>query len=127
MQIGRRVYFEISTGNVILDKGEMQGSVIQTTIEQDIENFIVLSERTRDSFDYIELAFGDHSQDFANCNGVRVNVDTKTLEFSFPSDSQELPVFQKPITEQVAEVKAQLVQQNADLQGFMDFYFSTLA
>jgi hypothetical protein len=64
-----------------------------------------------------------------------VNLDTKELEFTYPQEGESTePVFQKPLTEQItelktenAELKAQLVQQNIDLQGFMDFYFSTLA
>ncbi|MDR7001548.1 hypothetical protein [Neobacillus niacini] len=123
MQIGRRIYHEISTGNVILDTGERQGSVVATTIDQDIASFTVLSERNRDTFDVIELPFGAYSQDFAECNGYRVNVDTKAIEFSYPDPSQpDAPqVFQKALTEQVAELKAQTQQMNDDLLALSDF------
>jgi hypothetical protein len=105
----------------------MQGSVVQTTVDQDFFTFLELKQRDRATVGVLNLDFGENAQDFATCNGVRVDLTTKELVFSYPSESNELPVFQKPITEQVAEVKAQLVQQNEDLQGFMDFYFSTLA
>jgi hypothetical protein len=127
MKIGRRIYYDLLTGNVILDKGEMQGSVIETTVDQDFFSFLELKQRDRTTVGVKELEFGEFAQDFATCNGIRVDLDTKELLFSYPSGSQELPVFQKPLTEQLAEVKQQLVQQNEDLQGFMDFYFSTLA
>jgi hypothetical protein len=127
MQVGRRIYYDLLTGNIILDKGEMQGSVVATTVDQDFFSFLELKQRDKATVGVKELAFGEFAQDFATCNGVRVDLTTKELVFSYPSESNELPVFQKPITEQVAEVKAQLVQQNEDLQGFMDFYFSTLA
>jgi hypothetical protein len=110
MKIGRRIYFEIATGNIILDKGEMQGSVVATTVEQDVASFVALSERNRNSFDYLELAFGDHAQDFAECNGYRVNVATKTLEFSYPDPNAPTtpPVYQKPLSEQVSALSEQL-------------------
>jgi hypothetical protein len=42
----------------------------------------------------------------------------------------EIPALEDPIVKLEkanAELKAQLIQQNQDLQDFMDFYFSTLA
>ncbi|MBP0725524.1 hypothetical protein J5Y03_10025 [Bacillus sp. RG28] len=82
MQIGRRIFFDIATGNVILDKGEMQGSVIETTVEQDIEVFKVLSERNRETFDYIQFEYGEFSKEFAECTSYRVNPTTKEIEFN---------------------------------------------
>lgn len=79
-KIGRRIYFEVETGNVILDKGEMMGSVVETTIEQDIESFKILNERVRESFDYIQLPFG---VSFDGVTSYRVNPTTKELEFDY--------------------------------------------
>lgn len=104
-KIGRRIYYETKTGNIILNKGEKQGYVKETTVEDDIETFKVLSERNRDTFDYIELEYGEYAQDFAECNGYRVNPETKELEFSYPDpnepdEDQEL-FYQEPLTEQI--------------------------
>lgn len=73
-KIGRRIYFDLATGNVIHDTGERQGSVVATTVEQDIVTFTALSERNRDTFDVIELAFGEYAEEFATASGYRVNV-----------------------------------------------------
>lgn len=108
MRTGKRIYFEINTGNVIVDTGEYQGFVLPTTVDQDIFNFKTLSERNRETFDYIELEFGQYAQDFAECNGYRVNPETKTLEFSYPDPNEtELtePVYRKPLTEEVQELQ----------------------
>lgn len=115
MQIGRKIYYEKATGNIIVDIGERQGSVIETTIEQDIATFTALSERNRDAFDVLELAYGQYTQDFAECNGYRVNPETKTLEFSYPDPNEpgvEQP-YQAPLSEKVAtlEEKAELQEQ----------------
>jgi hypothetical protein len=119
MKIGRKVFYDTATGNIITDTGERSGSVIATTIEQDIATFTALSERNRDSFDVVEFPYGAYAQDFADCTGYQVNVETKTLEFSYPDPNapQEPPVLQVALTTQISELKAQLT----DTQDAVDF------
>lgn len=109
-QIGRKIYFDKSTGNVILDTGEKMGAVIETTIDQDFETYQALKERVRDTVGVIKLEYGQYAEDFAQCNGYRVNPETLELEFSYPdpnvTEPQE-PVFQKPLTEQIKELEEQ--------------------
>lgn len=135
MEIGRRIYYEKGTGNVILDTGERQGSVVKTTIEQDIEVFVVLSERNRETFDILELPYGAYSQDFSECNGYQVNVETKQLEFSYPNSNNpdEPQVFVKPLTEQIETLeqdnlllKAQ-IQVNSDRTDFHEDLIAEIA
>lgn len=114
MQIGRKIYYEVVTGNIIVNTGERNGGTIPTTIEQDIAIYTVLSKLNRDTFDVLELDFGAYSQDFAECNGYRVNVDTKTLEFSYPDPNEptlEQP-YQAPLSEKVTQLE--LAQSVAD-------------
>lgn len=105
--IGRRIYFDKGTGNVILDTGERSGDVIETTVDQDFESFIVLMERVRETVGVIQFAYGEYAQDFMQCNGYRVNPETLALEFSYPDPNAPMPepVYQEPLTEQVAELK----------------------
>lgn len=122
MEIGRKIYFDKATGEVIFDTGEREGDVIYTSIDQDIATFKVLSERNRNTFDVIELEYGQLSQDFTECNSCRVNVELleslpkgeeySSLEFSYPdpNDPEELQVFQKPLSEEIKELKQ---RQNA--------------
>lgn len=126
MQVGRRIYYEKSTGNVIIDTGERSGNVRETTVEEDFTSYVALTERVRDSVDYIQLEYGQFAQDFTECNGYRVNPETRTMEFSYPDPSApvEPPVYQRPLTEECAELREQLALTNADLQGFMDYYFT---
>ncbi len=113
MKIGRKIFYEVETGNVIINTGERQGSVIPSTIEQDIATYKSLFERNRGSFDVIELEFGQYAQDFAECNGYRVNPETKELEFSYPNPSEEEfqePIYQKPLSEEVKNLKSQVLE-----------------
>lgn len=118
MKIGRRIFFDKSNGDNIIDTGERRGFVSPTSIEQDISTFTALSERNRETFDYIELEYGQYAQDFAECNGYRINVDDKTIEFSYPDDNEEPiePVYQAPLSEQVEGLKKdkQLLQIKVD-------------
>lgn len=125
MKIGRRIYFDKQTGNVLVDTGERQGFVKPTTIEQDIQAYKALSERNDDTFDYIELEFGQYAADFAVCNGYRVNPETKQLEFSYPDPSgiNPEPTYQEPLSDlvlstqlAVAELGATIDQKAAELQ-----------
>lgn len=114
MEIGRKVYYEKITGNTIISTSEMKGNVIKSTIDQDFEMLLPLQNYVRESVGVMELEYGEFSQDFRECNGVRVNLDTLELEFSYPDPSQEEPqepVYIKPLTEQVEELKS----QNTDL------------
>ncbi|WP_352404545.1 XkdW family protein [Sporanaerobacter acetigenes] len=124
MKIGRRIYFDLDTGNVIKSIGERVGSVVPTTIKQDIVTYTALSERNRDTFDYIELEYGQYAQDFAECNGYRVNIEKlvelsddrkhEALEFSYPDpnlppDEQE-PVYIPPLSETVSTLGQELAK-----------------
>jgi hypothetical protein len=99
----RRFYYD-SNGHIFFETN-VYG---ETTVEQEIETFKVLSERNRDSFDVLELPFGAYAEDFRQCNGYRVNPETLELEFSYPdpnaTEPQE-PVYVKPLTEQIEELR----------------------
>lgn len=124
LEIGRRIYFEIETGNVIIDIGERQGSVLPTTSEHDITTYKALAERVVGTFAYIELTFGQLAQDFAECNGYRINVDKisklpfeegyKALEFSYPNpNNPEAPlVYERPLSEQILELSLKQFETN---------------
>lgn len=106
-RIGRKIYYDKLTGNVLLDTGERVGFVLPTTIDQDFESYEELKQRVRETVGVIQLEYGQYAEDFAQCNGYRVNPETLELEFSYPDPNQpEAPqVFRKPLTEEVEETK----------------------
>ncbi|CDX01311.1 Hypothetical protein DPCES_1424 [Desulfitobacterium hafniense] len=122
MKIGRKIYYDLQTGNIIVNTGDRQGSVIPTTIEQDVLSYTSLSERNRDTFDYIELEYGQYSQDFAECNGYRVNPVTLELEFSYPDpeNPEEPPVYRPPLSEEVASLWQAQAETNTTMLELME-------
>jgi hypothetical protein len=112
-KIGRKIYYDKATGNVILDTGEKMGAVVETTVDQDFETYQVLKERVRDTVGVIQLEYGQYAADFAQCNGYRVNPETQELEFSYPdpnaTEPQE-PVYRKPLSEELEETKQAIAE-----------------
>ncbi|MCI3922483.1 hypothetical protein MO973_19820 [Paenibacillus sp. TRM 82003] len=112
MNIGRRIYFDLATGNVIVDAGERSGHVAPTTIEQDIESYAALAERVRETIGVLELDFGQYAEDFATSNGVKVNIsgEAPVLEFSYPDPNNPTnppEIYRKPLSETVDELQKQ--------------------
>lgn len=115
MQIGRRIYFDTTTGETILVIAQRSGAVTETTVEHDVETYNLLSQRNRESFDFLQLEYGEHDESFAACNGYKVNPSTKQLEFSYPDTNKpepEKPTYRPPLSEEVERTKARV----ADLE-----------
>lgn len=102
----RRIFYDKTNGEIILEVQPQSESNVKT-VEQDISTYSSLSERNRDMFDVIEVPSETYTQDFAECNGYRVNVETGELEFSYPDPSipEAPPVFQKALSVQVAALE----------------------
>lgn len=111
---GNRLYYDKKTGEIFFQTGEIMTmfDIPESTIDDDVNKYYVLSERNRDTFDVIELEYGQYAQDFAECNGYRINVDTKQIEFSYPDTNEtepSEPVYQAPLSEQIADNAAHLL------------------
>lgn len=65
VQIGRKIYYELNTGNVIWDMGERQGDVVATTQAQDFQNIAALQAYQQSAVGAIQLNFGDFAANFA--------------------------------------------------------------
>lgn len=113
MNIRRKIYIDTITGNVLVHLREQLNvvGVRETTLEEDILTFTELSERNNEYFDVIQFEIGQYAEEFKTCIGFRVNPETKTLEFSYldPNAPDEPPVFQKPFSEQLLEIKTKQV------------------
>lgn len=124
MEIGRRIYYQIETGIVILDTGERSGDVVETTIEQDFQSYTVLAERVPETVGILELDYGQYNRDFSECSGYRVDQETGELEFSYDPINTEQPaepVYQKPLTEQIATLQQRTEANEAAILALLDF------
>lgn len=121
--IGKKIYFDKATGDIILIIGERFGDVIETTFEQDINTYKSLSERNPETFDYIQLEYGQYAQDFIECNYVRVNIEKlnelprerwyEALEFSYPDENEDKEgaiIYRKPLSVEIEEQKKAIAE-----------------
>lgn len=108
MNIGAKIYYDKSTGSVIVNTGERSGDVIETTKEQDFVSYIQLTERNPDSVGMVHLDYGSYAAD-QQAGGIitRIDLNTLTPMFTYPDPKQpEDPIDpQKPLSEEIKEVK----------------------
>lgn len=83
MNIGRKVYYEKTNGVVIWDKGEMSGSVIETTLEEDKHFMPVLTLIPDEKLGVVKFEYGVYAEQFNTCRGFIINPQTKEPEFVF--------------------------------------------
>ncbi|MDG0809742.1 hypothetical protein [Cohnella rhizosphaerae] len=87
---------------------------METTQEQDFENYRELSERVPETVGVLRLEFKQFAEDFAAMNGYRVDVsgDEPQLLFSYPDpeNPEDPPFYQAPLSVQVAALQAESVQ-----------------
>lgn len=97
--IGHKIYYELTTGDVILITPEKHSEfAINTTKEQDFQMYDVLSARNPDTIGLIQLEYGQYQAEFQSARSVKV--DTKTKEILF-----EYPRFDTPLITQVNNLK----------------------
>lgn len=107
-----KIYYDKVTGEVIWSVSHNQD--ITVDFDRDYSTMKVLNERVKESLELMILKDGQYEQDFAGSNGVRVNVETKALEFSYPdpNEPEAPPIYQAPLSESVSLLE----QENAMLQ-----------
>lgn len=110
-KIGSRIYYEITTGHVLVNTGDREtfDDYVAPSVESDFNTFLVLKNRKRETVGVMDFPYGKYAEAFNNSNGYRVNLETKELEFSYPNPDYPTipPVFQKPLTEQIVDLEAQ--------------------
>lgn len=63
-EIGRKIYYELSTGNVILDTGEREGDVVATTEAQDFALYTALQPYQQSAVGVLQLTYGEDASYF---------------------------------------------------------------
>lgn len=78
MQIGRKIYYLLSSGTVLCDTGEREGEVKETTIEEDFTIYPELQGHSATDTSYIQLDFGQDNNKFGKYN-YNVDITNKTI------------------------------------------------
>ncbi|MFZ0576878.1 MAG: hypothetical protein WAM41_05150 [Psychrobacillus psychrotolerans] len=102
-----KIYYDKVTGEVVWNVSYNQDMPVD--FDHDYATVKTLSERTKESMDFLILRDGQYEGDFLESNNYRVNPQTKELEFSYPNPNEpESPqVFRKPLIEEVERLKSE--------------------
>jgi hypothetical protein len=100
MKIGRKIYYNKSTGEVVWDKGEMSGSVRDTTFDEDMA---VMSEIDSDDIAVMTLEYGEKAEQFRTSGEFTIDHVTKLITFFEP-------VIPEPIVDELTVLKEENLQ-----------------
>jgi len=113
MPVGRKLYYELATGDVVLIIPEKHGiNAVNTTKEQDFLMYDVLAARNPDSIGVIQLNYGQYRAEFQSARSVKVDIETEEIMFEYPN-------YEPPLTVQVEQLQQrniQLEQENMQLK-----------
>ena len=88
-QIGTKIYYCLTSGNVIKIVGDCQGYVKETTFDEDYEIYTELKERDKSSIGLLIFEFGEYPKLSKGSTGVMVDLETKELIFNYEELPQE--------------------------------------
>jgi len=107
-QIGRKIYYELSTGNIIVDTGERQGDVVDTTEAQDFQLYAALSKYSPSAVGVLNFAFGQDASNFAQYtyNSVDITKNPPVIVWGVPPQ----PTLSDTKTAKTAQLRTQYQQ-----------------
>lgn len=86
-ELGSRIYYEKSTGNVIFTRGDMAGFVQESSIDEDFEMYNELQQYNKISVGVIELPYSELGRQLeknkANTYKVDISSDPHKLIYSW--------------------------------------------
>lgn len=84
-QIGSKIYYLISNGNVILESGDMIGCVVETSFDEDYNNYTDLSKYAKDSIGCLKLEYGELGKllEEHKANSFKVDVSSNPHKLIF--------------------------------------------
>lgn len=84
-QIGSKIYYLISNGNVILNTGDMMGCVVETSIDEDYKNYTDLNKYAKDSIGCLKLEYGELGKllEEHKANSFKVDISSQPHKLIF--------------------------------------------
>lgn len=111
--IGKKIYYELLTGDVILIVPEKSGlNSTNTTKEQDFQMYDVLQARNPEQIGIIQLEYDQFQEDFQRAKSVKVDLETNDLLFEFPQRTLSYSYEINSAKQRVSELE----QENEDLK-----------
>lgn len=131
-KIGTKIYYCLTSGNVIKIVGDCQGYVRETTFDEDYEIYSELKERNKSTIGLLQLEFGEYTKLSEGSTGARVNLETKELEFNYeelpqePQGASEIEMIQEKISILEAENKTLKQELSITQDAINELIFNSL-
>lgn len=113
-KIGAKIYYLKSNGNVVQEIGDMMGCVVETSFEEDYENYTELKKYDKQAIGCIQLAYGElHSlleKNKANSYKVDVSSEPHKLAFEWIDYDTGKPTEPPKTTEELIKEEADKVR-----------------
>lgn len=97
-QIPAKIYYLISSGEVLFITSEMEGCIEGITKEEDMQIYPQLKDKNIAEVDYIELEYGTLAATFTNSKSYSINLETRKLEVIYYTQ-EELNAIQQQTQE----------------------------
>ena len=84
-EIGTKIYYLKSNGNIIIESGDMMGCVVETSFDEDYNNYTDLSKYAKDSIGCLKLEYGELGKLLADhkANSFKVDVSSSPHKLVF--------------------------------------------
>lgn len=84
-QIGSKIYYLKSNGNIIIESGDMMGCVVETSFDEDYSNYTDLSKYAKDSIGCLKLEYGELGKllEEHKANSFKVDVSSNPHKLVF--------------------------------------------
>lgn len=111
---GKRIYYDETTGNVLLITNEMKGEGIQQlTPAEEHEIYNALSGRVTGSYSFIQLEYGEYAKEFTDGLPTHYDVQSELLTWTW-HDSQTVEE-RKTLEQEVDRLSLELADRDARL------------
>lgn len=84
-KIGTKIYYLKSNGNIIIESGDMMGCVVETSFDEDYNNYTDLSKYAKDSIGCLKLEYGELGKllEDHKANSFKVDVSSQPHKLVF--------------------------------------------
>ena len=104
MKIAKKIYYDLATGNVIEEIGEREGSVRETSIDEDFQSYIALSERVVDTVGVIQLTYGEDREKFG-LYAYHIDIETSLIAWDLTPIQIDEQITKTTLLEKIASLE----------------------
>ncbi|AFL99771.1 hypothetical protein Desde_1346 [Desulfitobacterium dehalogenans ATCC 51507] len=116
MQIGRKIYYELTIGDVVLTTLEKLNG-INTTKEQDFAMYDALQAYSPEAIGVMQLEYGQYQSDFLTANSWKVDLETGSLIFNYPIFEQPLSIKVEQLESENTSLRSQVSQMETTISN----------